>query len=248
MAAVRRLATLTRAAREARKLRVRQPVRGIRVAVPAADRTEALAALLDILAAEVNAKTCEVVASDDALVSLKGRANFRALGRRYGKDTPRAAAAAAELPADALRALERGETVTAGAFTFGPEDVTVAREVASDWEVQSDGPYVVALDPTLTEELTREGLAREVVNRVQRLRKEAGYEYTTRIELALSGDAEVVEAARRHLSFIEGETLTRRTLLGGVLDGADVTQDVDIEGRRLTIAVRRHDGRKGETR
>jgi isoleucyl-tRNA synthetase len=196
----------------------------------------------------VNAKTCEVVASDDALVSLKGRANFRALGRRYGKDTPRAAAAAAELPADALRALERGETVTAGAFTFGPEDVTVAREVASDWEVQSDGPYVVALDPTLTEELTREGLAREVVNRVQRLRKEAGYEYTTRIELALSGDAEVVEAARRHLSFIEGETLTRRTLLGGVLDGADVTQDVDIEGRRLTIAVRRHDGRKGETR
>ncbi len=248
MAAVRRLATLTRAAREARKLRVRQPVRGIRVAVPAADRTEGLAALLDILAAEVNAKTCEVVASDDALVSLKGRANFRALGKRYGKDTPRAAAAAAELSADALRALERGETVTAGEFTFGPEDVTVAREVASDWEVQSDGPYVVALDPTLTEELTREGLAREVVNRVQRLRKEAGYEYTTRIELALSGDAEVVEAARRHLSFIEGETLTRRTLLGGVLDGADVTQDVDIEGRRLTIAVRRHDGRKGETR
>jgi isoleucyl-tRNA synthetase len=248
MAAVRRLATLTRAAREARKLRVRQPVRRIRVAVPAADRTEALAALLDILAAEVNAKACEVVASDDALVSLKGKANFRTLGKRYGKETPRAAAAVADLPPEALRALERGETVSAGPFTFGLEDVTVAREVASDWEVQSDGPYVVALDPTLTEELTREGLAREVVNRVQRLRKDAGYDYTTRIELALSGDAEVVEAARRFLPFIEGETLTRRTVLGGRLDEADATQDVDIEGRRLTIAVRRHDGRKGDTR
>jgi isoleucyl-tRNA synthetase len=248
MTAVRRLATLTRAAREARKLRVRQPVRRIRVAVPAADRTEALAALLDILAAEVNAKACEVVASDDALVSLKGKANFRTLGKRYGKETPRAAAAVADLPPEALRALERGETVSAGPFTFGLEDVTVAREVASDWEVQSDGPYVVALDPTLTEELTREGLAREVVNRVQRLRKDAGYDYTTRIELALSGDAEVVEAARRFLPFIEGETLTRRTVLGGRLDEADATQDVDIEGRRLTIAVRRHDGRKGDTR
>jgi isoleucyl-tRNA synthetase len=248
MTAVRRLATLTRAAREARRLRVRQPVRGIRVAVPAADRTEALAALLNILAAEVNAKTCEVVASDDALVSLRGKANFRALGRRYGKDTPRAAAAAAALAPEALRALERGETVSVGEFTFGPEDVTVAREVASDWEVQSDGPYVVALDPTLTDELTQEGLAREVVNRVQRLRKDAGYEYATRIELALSGDAEVVEAARRHLDFIQAETLTRRTVLGGRLEGADATQDVDIEGRRLTIAVRRHDGRKGDTR
>jgi isoleucyl-tRNA synthetase len=246
MTAVRRLATLTRAAREARKLKVRQPVRGIRVAVPAVDRTEALAALLNILAAEVNAKTCEVVASDDALVSLRGKANFRALGRRYGKDTPRAAAAAAALAPEALRALERGETVSVGEFTFGPEDVTVARDVASDWEVQSDGPYVVALDPTLTEELTREGLAREVVNRVQRLRKEAGYEYTTHRARPV-GRREVV-GRRDGTCRLEGETLTRRTVLGGALDGADVTQDVDIEGRRLTIAVRRHDGRKGETR
>jgi hypothetical protein len=58
----------------------------------------------------------------------------------------------------------------------------------------------------------------------------------------------VVEAARRHLDFIQAETLTRRTVLGGRLEGADATQDVDIEGRRLTIAVRRHDGRKGDTR
>jgi isoleucyl-tRNA synthetase len=99
----------------------------------------------------------------------------------------------------------------------------------------------------VTDALMQEGLAREVVNRVQRLRREAGYDYAARIELAVSGDAEVVEAARRHLAFIEGETLTRRTVLGGALDGADVTQDVDIEGRRLTIAVRRHDGRKGDT-
>jgi len=243
MAAVRRLATLTRAAREARKLRVRQPVGRIRVAVPAADRGEALAALLDILAAEVNAKQCEIVASDDSLVTLRGKANFRSLGKRYGKETPRAATAVAALPTDALRALERGEHVTTGPFTIGPDDVTVTREVASDWEVQSDGPYVVALDPILTEALVDEGLAREVVNRVQRLRKEAGYEYRTRIELGVVGDAGVVEATRRHRAFVEGETLTRRTMLGASIDEADVKQDVDIEGRRVTLTLRRHDGR-----
>src|SRR5204862_253795 len=77
---------------------------------------------------------------------------------------------------------------------FRPEDVTVERQVASDWLVQADGPYVVALDPHLTPDLVQEGLAREVVNRVQRLRKEADYAYTTRIELRIAGAEDVVAA------------------------------------------------------
>jgi isoleucyl-tRNA synthetase len=243
MATVRRLATLARAAREARKLRTRQPVRRIQVAVPASDQGRDLSALLDMLAAEVNAKAVEVVPSDHDLVTLRGKANFRSLGKRYGKETPRAAAAAAALDATALRALERGETVTAGPYTFGPGDVTVSREVASDWEVQSDGPYVVALDPELDDALVGEGWARELVNRVQRLRKDAGYAYTTRIELSVGGAAEVVAAARRWQDYIEGETLTRRTVFDAPLERPDVSQDVDIEGRRVTLALRRHDGR-----
>ena len=144
--------------------------------------------------------------------------------------------------------LEHGDPIRRGEYEFLPEDVTITREVASDWVVQADGPYVVALDPRLTPDLVQEGLAREVVNRVQRLRKEAGYEFTTRIELSLAGAEEVVSAAAAFQGFIEGETLARRTLLGSVLEGADVTRDVDIEGRRVTIALRRHDGRKGGTR
>jgi len=248
MDAVRRLASLARAAREARNLRVRQPVARIQVAVPAQVRGPAFHDLLDILAAEVNAKACEVVASDHDLVTLKGKANFRSLGKRYGKETPRAAAAVSELGPDALRALERGETVRHGEYEFGPEDVTIAREVASDWVIQADGPYVVALDPRLSRELVQEGLAREVVNRVQRLRKDAGYDYTTRIELSISGDEEVVAAVRAFQGFVEGETLARKTALRTVLEQADVTSEVDIEGRRVTIGLRRCDGRKGGTR
>ena len=154
----------------------------------------------------------------------------------------------AKLAAAELQALEQGGVVRAGEWEFRPEDVTVTREVASQWLVQADGPYVVALDPQLTDDLVQEGLAREVVNRVQRLRKEAGYEYTTRIELSITGAADIVAATRAFQGFVEGETLARRMVFDAALDEPDLQRDVDIEGRQTTIALRRHDGRKGGTR
>src|SRR2546425_6647000 len=248
MGTVRRPASLARAARESRNLRVRQPLARMQLAVPAAAQGPALSDLLDILAAEVNVKAVQVVASDHDLVRLRGKANFRTLGKRYGKETPRAAAAVSELTAAELQTLEQGGTVHTGEWEFRPEDVTVTREVASEWLVQADGPYVVALDPELSDDLVQEGLAREVVNRVQRLRKEAGYEYTTRIELSITGAADVVAATRAFQGFVEGETLARRMVFGAVLDEPDLQREVDIEGRQTTIALRRHDGRKGGTR
>ncbi len=248
MGAVRKLASLARAARETKQLPVRQPVARVKVVVPAAVRGPALADLLDILAAEVSAKDIEVVGSDYDLVRLKGKAEFRSLGKRYGKDTPRAAAAVSQLTAEELEALEHGEPVRAGEFELRPEDVLVTREVVSDWAVEADGPYVAAVDPRLSEDLIQEGLARELVNRVQRLRKEAGYEYTTRIELSVAGAEEIVAAVSAFQSFVEGETLARKIVLGAVLEEADVTRNIDIEARQVTIALRRHDGRKGGTR
>src|SRR5439155_302724 len=120
-----------------------------------------------------------------------------------------------------LQALERGDPVRSGDFEFRPEDVLVTREVVSDWAVQADGPYVAAVDPRLTDDLIQEGLARELVNRVQRLRKEAGYEYTTRIELSVAGAQEIVAAVSAFQGFVEGETLARKLVLGAVLDEAE---------------------------
>jgi isoleucyl-tRNA synthetase len=248
MNTVRRLASLARAARESRNLKVRQPLARMQLAVPAAAQGPALSDLLDILAAEVNVKAVQVVASDHDLVRLRGKANFRTLGKRYGKDTPRAATAVTGLDATDLQTLEQGGTVRTGEWEFRPEDVTVTREVASEWLVQADGPYVVALDPELSDDLVQEGLAREVVNRVQRLRKEAGYEYTTRIELSVTGAEDVVAATRAFQGFVEGETLARRMVFDATLDEPDLQRDVDIDGRRTTIALRRHDGRKGGPR
>jgi len=246
MDAVRRLSSLARSAREQAGLRVRQPLARLRVAVPASTRGAAFQTFLDILAAEVNVKEIGVVESDEELVRLKPKPNFRTLGKVYGKHTPRAAQAAQDLTREQLQALEGGAavsvTVDGKRFEYRPEDVVVEREVATDWLVQSDGPLVVALDPALSDDLRHEGLAREVVNRVQRLRKEAGYDYNTRIALSISGADEVLEAAGAFRQFIAGETLARRLETGADLADPDVREAVDIDGREVVIALKRSDG------
>jgi isoleucyl-tRNA synthetase len=182
-------------------------------------------------------------------VRLRGKPNFRTLGKVYWKDTPGAARAAAALDDEALRALESGSeaeaTLEGRTWRFRPEDVVVEREVATDWLIQSAGPLVVALDPTVTDDLRREGIARELVNRVQRLRKEAGYEYTARIILTVCGDGEVLAACDAHRGFIAGETLAREVKLGMGISDPDVQETADIDGRRVVIAVKRHGAPSG---
>jgi isoleucyl-tRNA synthetase len=248
MDAVRRLASLAHGARQERRLPVRQPLGRMQVAVPGTVRGPALEQLLELLRLEVNVKIIEVVSSDADLVRLRAKPNFRSLGKRYGKRTPVVAEAASGLSVEQLRGLEQGipATIEVGGepATFLPEDVVVEREVASDWVVASDGPFVVALDPRLTDELRREGTAREVVNRIQRLRKEAGYVYTDRIGVWMDGGPAVLEAARVHAEFIRGETLARQLELGARAPAPDLEQQVDIDGQGVVVGVQRdRDGR-----
>ena len=243
MAAVRTLASLARAAREEAGIRVRQPLTTLRIAVPFAVRVPEFEALLPLLRQEVNVREVTIVGADTELVRLAGKANFRALGKRYGSNTPAAAAAVAQLSADQLRTLEQGGRAEVGshgtAFQYGPEDVTVTREVTSDWAVQSDGPFVAAVDPTITPELAQEGLSRELVNRVQRLRKDAGYDYTTRIALWIDGPETVRDAAAHHLNFIANETLARQVRVGAPEVEVDRREDLVIDTHVVTLAVAR---------
>ena len=243
MATVRRLASMTRNVRDGAALRTRQPLAELRVAAPAAMTGSAFDACLPLLAREVNVKSVTVVASDAELVTLKGKPNFRSLGKVYGKQTPLAAAAVQQLAPEQLVELENGTTVTLAVdgttFEYRPEDVVVARHVTSDWLVQADGALVVALDPEISTELRQEGLARELVNRVQRLRKDAGYDYTTRIILAITGTDDVLAAARAFDTFIAGETLAKRFEIGDELSDPDVREAVDLDGRSVVVMLAR---------
>jgi isoleucyl-tRNA synthetase len=105
--------------------------------------------------------------------------------------------------------------------------------------VRADGVVVAALDPALTAELRQEGVAREIVSRVQRLRRDAGYQLSDRIELWIAGDAALVDAARRHAATIAGDTLTEAVRWDEPPAAADVAQTVEIDGLEARLAVRR---------
>ncbi len=243
MDGIRRLASLGRSAREAGNRRVRQTLGTMRVAVPKEVDNARFRELLELLAQEMNVKAVEVVGSDANLVRLKAKGNFRSLGKRFGKDTPRVAALVTTLGPELLRRLEQGHPVVVefeGApIDLLPDDVVIEREVTSEWLVQTAGPFVVALDPVITPDLARDGLAREVVSRVQRLRKDAGYEYTTRIALAVSGGEAVLDAVRIHAEFVQGETLAETLFVGQVLDPCDARDDARIDDHQVTLSVRR---------
>jgi isoleucyl-tRNA synthetase len=246
MDAVRTLASLARAARDEAGIRVRQPLARMRVAVPGVVLGPEFDALLGLLAQEVNVKAVDVVSSDTELVRLQAKPNFRTLGKRYGKQTPLAAAAASRLSPGDLRRLEAGEAVTlvdgADSWSYEPDDVNVERVVVSDWLVQSQGPFVAALDPHLDEGLRREGVARELVSRIQRLRKDAGYEYTTRIRLAVSGGDIVPAATESHREYIMRETLAIELTHGAPGFQPDRAEEFVIDEYAAVIAVAKTTG------
>ena len=220
MADVRSLSTLARAAREAVRIRVRQPLGRMLAVVPGAPPPGGVLALL---ADEINVKRVECAASREGLVTLAARPDFRALGKRFGKRTPEAAGRVRELDREELEVVRGGGVVRievgGKVEEVGGDEMEVVEEAREGWVVRSEGRRTVALDPALTGALRREGLARELVNRIQRLRRESGLDITDRIRLAVGGTEAVCEAAREHEAAIARETLAVKVEVGAVRRG-----------------------------
>ena len=235
MQVVRDAVELGRAARAHAGLKVRQPLR--EAVVVAADRERAaIERLEDLLADELNVKSVRLVSEADELGRFELKPNWRALGPRFGKQMPQAAAAIAALDPAALRAGGRvGINLEGQEHEIGPDDVQVSLQPLEGYQVERSGTHAVALNLELDDELRRESLAREVVHAVQAARKSAGLNVEDRIALALGGDAELIEAARAHEGYLTRETLATSLAYDGHSGGESAT----IEGRTLTIAVER---------
>ncbi|GLC26458.1 isoleucine--tRNA ligase [Roseisolibacter agri] len=233
MAGIRRLANLGRAARESVGINVRQPLAEVVCVLPVpigAEGAEAarLARELDgLLRTELNVKAVRWAESGDSLVTLEAKPNFRVLGKRFGKATPLAAEAVAALGADALHAFERGEPVAISVegsdHLLQPEELSILRRATGEYAVEEEGGVVVALNPRISPELREEGMARELVSRVQRLRKESGLEVSDRVRLAIRGGSEVEAAVRTHREYIAGEVLARHLAVGTDVDSSSVS-------------------------
>ena len=230
---------LGRAARAAAQVKVRQPLRKAVIVARGAERAE-IERLQDLVIGELNIKELEFVSEEAELVSYDVKPNYRSLGPRFGKLMPKAAAAVESLdPASVSGALagERriGINVDGTEHELQAEDMSLVMKPLDGYRVEAEAGRAVALSLELDDELRREGLAREIVHAVQNARRDAGLEVTDRIELVLGGDAELLEAAQAHESYLAGETLATAVSYDGEGTGATA----QIEGRDLRIALER---------
>lgn len=246
MEGVRSLVTLGRAAREEVQIKVRQPLGRMYAVLPENRRLEG--ELLELLQDELNVKEVEFLGSSEGLVTLVARPNFRILGPRFQKASEEAASAIRSLPQESLAAFRRGERVEiqleGGDFVLQEGELEVLEEARGELVVQGDGLYTAALDPALSDDLRAEGMARELVNRIQRLRKESGLEITHRISLSISGPGAVAAAAESFREFIAGEVLaTGYSVLpeGAGLEEFDHVQETELNGvpARIGLSVAR---------
>ncbi|MEY2734156.1 MAG: hypothetical protein RL340_1215, partial [Gemmatimonadota bacterium] len=178
-------------------------------------------------------------------VRLSGKVNFPVLGKVVGPAMKATKPIVEALDQDALRTIEQGGSVTVEVPGHGPllldaSRVTIAASAASTLVVQQGDGLAVALDPTVTPALRAEGMAREVVSRVQRLRKESGLAVSDRIRLAVAAPAEVQAAMHAHAAWIAGEVLARDVSIGEALPDSPAfpaTAEVDLDGVTARIAL-----------
>lgn len=243
MRVVRVLARLGRAAREQVKVRVRQPLGVLHAVVP--DAALLVEELLEVLRDELNVKRVQFLQGAGDLVTLRAQPNFRTLGKRFGGRTQQVAQAIRGLGTDELRAFSRGEPLAleleGGAAVLEAGDFDVIEEAAGELVVESDEGCTIALDPVVDEPLRLEGVARELVNRIQRLRKETQLEVSDRITLAVFGEGDVEKAAAAHGDYIAAETLATELTAGThpTPEWQDAVHETDLDGTRALIGVRR---------
>ena len=211
MATVRETVRLGLAARGQAKLKVRQPLRAAVVVAAGAER-DAIERLQDLALDELNVKEIRYVSQADELGSYEVKPNYRALGPRFGKQMPQAAAAVAALdPAHVADALRGGHTVAINVdghdHELGADDLMLAMSPLEGYQLEREGSHAVALELELDDELRREGLAREIVHAIQNARKGAGPAGRGPHRLGLGGDEELLAAGRAHEEYVKRETL-----------------------------------------
>ena len=244
MEAVRTLVSLGRSAREDVGIRVRQPLRRLHAVLPEKSRVPR-DELLELLREELNVKEISLVKSADSLVELEARPDFRVLGPRFQRHSQEAGDAIRALGSTELEAFRNGDPVT---VEVAGENVPleaawleIERKAAGDLVVKAEEGYTAALDPVLDFDLRVEGMARELVNRIQRLRRDTGLEITDRIRLKVEGSGPVEDAVERFHDFIAGETLAVELEGPGAESAGDyeaILSD-EVDGTELSVSLSR---------
>ncbi|MDM1546560.1 isoleucine--tRNA ligase [Empedobacter falsenii] len=220
--------------------KVRQPLQKVMIPVLNDTMKANLEAVSELLKQEVNVKEIQLLTNEEAsnLLVKSIKPNFKTLGPKYGKEMKAISAATAELTNEEIVKLEQSGKIDLlidnKTLTLDLEDFEIATKDIPGWTVASNSTLTVALDLQLTEELINEGVARELVNRIQNLRKETGLEVTDKIILNLKNDESIVNAVEQNKDYICSETLAEDLVLQDqVANGSEV----EINGLMTQIAI-----------
>ena len=240
MQLAQRITSMVLSLRKKEQIIVRQPLQKIAIPAIDAEQQQRIEAMKQLILDEVNVKELEFVEGDGILVK-KVKCNFRTMGKKFGKQMKSVNAAVMAMTQEQIKELERqgslqlaletGETVCVEA-----EDIEIYSEDIPGWTVANDGALTVALDITVTDDLRNEGVARELVKRIQNLRKESGFEITDRIDIRLEHAEQTDKAVAQFHDYITGQVLANSLVL---VDKAEMPTELDFEGFKVNITIKK---------
>ena len=212
MQLAQKVSSLVLSIRQKEKIKVRQPLQKIMIPVLDDAQKEDIEAVAALIKSEVNVKEIELLDDASGILVKQIKPNFKVLGPRFGKDMKDIAAAVSQFEQEDIQKIERdGELMLQlknKSIILQLTDVEISSQDIEGWLVATSGALTVALDVTIDDNLRKEGIARELVNRIQNLRKESGFEVTDKIDIKILKDGFVENAVSSNEEYIKTETLT----------------------------------------
>ena len=231
------ISSLVLSLRKKEMIKVRQPLQRVMIPVLDANQREEINAISDLIKAEVNVKEIELLDDASGILVKQIKPNFKALGPRFGKDMGLISKEIQSFTPDQINELDRnGElaiVISGKPITLSLADVEISSQDIEGWLVAHADGITVALDITLSEELIQEGIARELVNRIQNIRKDSGFEVTDKIHLVLQQNTQLEAAVRANEMYIKSETLTESIQLQAQVEGGFEIEFDEIKTRIL---------------
>lgn len=238
MQKAQKISSLVLSLRKKEMIKVRQPLK--RIMIPVLDDIDRndIFAVRDLIMSEVNVKEIELLDDASEIIVKNIKPNFKVLGPKFGKDMKLVASELQKLNGDAIKSFERDGKVTV--YIKGEEkevlldEVEISTQDIAGWLVANQGNLTVALDVNITEELKNEGIARELVNRIQNLRKESGLEVTDKIRLLIKSDENLENAVKSNKEYIKSETLTKELIFQEDLENGN---NIEFDGIRTMLLI-----------
>lgn len=229
MELAQRASSMILALRRKVNIKVRQPL--AKIMIPILDGTirEQFELVRQLVLNEVNVKEVEYIFDTKGLITKRIKPNFKTLGKKYGKQMKEISNEFANFTQEQITEIESSAEYSfmlpAGQVTLTPEDVDITSEDMPGWLVAVDGKLTIALDITVSDELRREGTARELVNRIQNLRKESKFEVTDKVIVTVQPLEEIAEALQNYKEYICNQTLAKDIVLDEKVDGTEIEWD-----------------------